>query len=67
MTASGAHKLVQILRGNFVCSNDAVAMRFAMKNDQICLSLQKFLAISSAIQKITSDCGCDAVVHLGSN
>ena len=43
----------------------AVAMRFAMKNGQICFSLRKFLAISSAIQKIASDCGCDAVVHLG--
>ena len=27
-------------------------------------SLRKFLAISPAIQKNTSDCGCDAVVHL---
>ena len=35
-----------------------------MKNGQICFSLRKFLAISSAIQKIASDCGCDAVVHL---
>ena len=41
----------------------AVAMRFAMKNGQICFSLRKFLAISSAIHKIASDCGCDAVVH----
>ena len=40
-------------------------MRFAMKNGQICFSLQKFLAISSALQKNASDCGCDAVVHLG--
>ena len=39
-------------------------MRFAMKNDQICFSLLKFLAISPAIQKIATDCGCDAVVHL---
>ena len=39
-------------------------MHFAMKNGQICFSLRKFLAISSAIRKITSDCGCDAVVHL---
>ena len=39
-------------------------MHFAMKNGQICFSLRKFLAISSAIQKIASDCGCDAVVHL---
>ena len=39
-------------------------MHFAMKNGQICFSLQKFLAISPAIQKIASDCGCDAVVHL---
>ena len=43
----------------------AVTMRFAMKNGQICSSLRKFLAILSAIQKIASDCGCDAVVHLG--
>ena len=42
----------------------AVAMRFAMKNGKIC-SLRKFLAISPAIQEIASDCGCDAVVHLG--
>ena len=49
-----------------LCGNDtvAVAMHFAMKSGQICFSLQKFLAISSAIQKIASDCGCDAVVHL---
>ena len=40
----------------------AVAMHFAMKNGQICFSLRKSLAISLAIQKITSDCGCDAVV-----
>ena len=39
-------------------------MHFAMKNGQICVSLRKFLAISPAIQKIASDCGCDAVVHL---
>ena len=39
-------------------------MRFAMKNGKICFSLRKFLAISPAIQKIASDCGCDAVVHL---
>ena len=42
----------------------AVAMYFAMKNGQICFSLWKFLAIALAIQKIASDCGCDAVVHL---
>ena len=59
-----------ILSGNrlrFVCGNDAVAvaMHFAMKNGQIRFSLRKFLAISLAIQKIASDCGCDAVVHLG--
>ena len=50
----------------FICGNDtvAVAMRFAMKNGQICFSLRKFLAISSAIQKVASDCSCDAVVHL---
>ena len=49
-----------------LCDTDtvAVAMRFAMKNGQICFSLRKFLAISSAIRKIASDCGCDAVVHL---
>ena len=41
-----------------------VAMHFAMKNGQICFSLRKFPAISSAIPKIASDCGCDAVVHL---
>ena len=41
------------------------AMHSAMRNGQICFSLRKFLAISPAIQKITSDCGCDAVVHLG--
>ena len=54
-------------RRRFFCGNDtvAVAMLFAMKNGQICFSLQKFLAISSAIQKIASDCGCNAVVHLG--
>ena len=39
-------------------------MRFATKNGKICFSLQKFPAISPAIQKIASDCGCDAVVHL---
>ena len=41
-------------------------MHFAMKilNGKICFSLRKFLAISPAIQKIASDCGCDAVVHL---
>ena len=53
----------------FLCgTNDtvAVAMHVAMKNGQICLLLRKFLAISPAIQKIASDCGCDAVVHLGS-
>ena len=57
-------------RRRFFCGNDtiAVAMRCAMKNGQICslsLSLRKFLAISSAIQKIASDCSCDAMVHLG--
>ena len=54
-------------RLRFLCGNDtvAVAMQFAMKNGQVCFSLRKFLAISSAIQKIASDCGCDAVVHLG--
>ena len=52
----------------FFCGNDtvAVAMRFAMKNGHICFSLRKFLVISSAIQKIASDRGCDAVVHLPS-
>ena len=39
-------------------------MRFAMENGQICFLLRKFLAMSSAIQKIASNCGCDAVVHL---
>ena len=50
-----------------LCGNDAVAvaMHFAMKNGQIRFSLRKFLAISSAIQKIASDCGFDAVVHSG--
>ena len=43
----------------------AIAMHVVMKNGQICFSLRKFLAISSAIQKIASDCGRDAVVHLG--
>ena len=54
-------------RLRFLCGNDtvAVAMHFAMKNGQLCFSLRKFLAISPAIQKIASDCGCDAVVHLG--
>ena len=54
-------------RLRFLCGNDtvAVAMHFAMKNGQICFSLRKFLAISPAIQKIASDCGCDVVVHLG--
>ena len=54
-------------RLRFLCGNDAVAvaMRFAMKNGKICFSLRKFLPISPAIQKIASDCGCDAVVlHL---
>ena len=48
----------------FLCGNDtvAVAMHFAMKNGKFCFSLRKFLAISLAIQKIASDCGCDAVV-----
>ena len=32
-------------------------------NGQICFSLRKLLAISSAIQKIAGDCGCDALVH----
>ena len=39
----------------------AAAVRFAMKNGQMCSSLRKFLAISSAIQKIASDCSCGAV------
>ena len=39
-------------------------MHFAMKTGKMCFSLRKFLAISLAIQKIASDCGCDAVVHL---
>ena len=54
-------------RLRFLCGNDtvAVAMQFAMKNGKICFSLRKFLAISPVIQKIASDCGCDAVVHLG--
>ena len=49
-------------RLRFLCGDDtvAVAMHFAMKNGQICFSLRKFLAISPAIQKIASDCGCDA-------
>ena len=53
-------------RLRFLCGNDtvAVAMHFAMKNAQICFLLRKFLAISPAIQRIASDCGCDAVVHL---
>ena len=53
-------------RLRFLCGNDtvAVAMHFAMKNGKFCFSLRKFLAISPAIQKIASDCGCDAVVHL---
>ena len=52
-----------------LCGNAtvAVAMRFAMKNGQICFSLRKFLAISLAIQKIASDRGCDAVVHLAAD
>ena len=41
----------------------AVTMRFWLRC-QSCFSLWKFLAISSAIQKSASDCGCDAVVHL---
>ena len=51
----------------FLCGNDtvAVAMHFAMKNGKIRFLMRKFLAISPAIQKIASDCGCDAVVHLG--
>ena len=40
-------------------------MRFAKKNGQICFSLRKFFAISSAIQRIAGDCGCDAVVPFG--
>ena len=53
-------------RLRFLCGNDtvAVAMHFAMKNGQISFSLREFLAISAAIWKIASDCGCDAVVHL---
>ena len=56
-------------RRQFFCGNDtvAVAMRFAMKNGQICFSLRKFLTISSAIQKIASDCGFDGVVHSARN
>ena len=42
-------------------------MHFAMKNGKISFSLRKFLAISPAIQKIASDCGCDAVVHRAQN
>ena len=63
MFASGAHKLVQFLGGDFG-SNDtvAVAMYFAMNNGQICFSPPNFFAISSAVQQMTSDCGCDAVV-----
>ena len=47
------------------CGNDtvAVAMRFAMKNGKLRFSMRKLLAISSAIPKIASDCGCDAVLH----
>ena len=54
-------------RLRFLCGNDtvAVAMHFSMKNGQIFFSQRKFPAISSAIQEIASDCGCDAVVHLG--
>ena len=54
-------------RRRFFCGNYtvAVATPFAMKNGQMCFSLRKFLAISSAIQDIPSDCGCDTVVHLG--
>ena len=53
-------------RLRFLCGNDTVAVAdaFCDENGQICFSLRKFLAISSAIQKIASDCGCDAVVHL---
>ena len=56
-------------RLRFLSGNDtiAVAMHSAMKDGQICFSLRKFLAISPAIQKIASGCGCDAVVHLGSH
>ena len=51
----------------FLCGNDAVAvaMHVAMKNGKFRFSLRKFLAISPAIQKIASDSGCDAAVHLG--
>ena len=68
ITTSGAHKLVHTYYARrCFCGNDtvAVAMRFVMRNGQICFSLRKFLAIAPAIQKIVSDCGCDAVVHLG--
>ena len=41
-------------------------MHFAMKNGKFGFSLRKFLAISLVLQKIASDCGCDAVVHLAS-
>ena len=56
-------------RLRFRCGNDtvAVAMHFAMKNGQIFFSLRKFLAMSLAMQKIASDCGCDAVVYLGAD
>ena len=53
-------------RLRFLCGNGtvAVAMHFAMKSGKISFSLWKFLAISPAVPKIASDCGCDAVVHL---
>ena len=53
-------------RLRFPCGNGtvAVAMHFAMKNGQFASRCGKFLAISPAIQKIASDCSCDAVVHL---
>ena len=44
----------------------AVAMHFAMKNDQTCFS-QNLAAETSykfvCDSKIASDCGCDAAVH----
>ena len=72
IAASGA-QLVQILGGEFIfCSNDtvAVALRFAMKMAKLLLIAEipcDFVCDSKMIFKIASDCGCDAVVHLGSD
>ena len=46
------------------CKNDTLAVVMFLRRNGC--SLWKFFAISPTIQKITSDCGCDAVVHSSS-